>query len=54
VRSSGIVASSDPFRRQNSALVGRRHVLTTSFKGFYGHGIVDALAAVTRDDEDEQ
>jgi subtilisin family serine protease len=27
---------------------------TTSFNGFYGNGIVDALAAVTRDDEDEQ
>jgi len=26
----------------------------TSFNGFYGNGIVDALAAVTRDDEDEQ
>ncbi len=27
---------------------------TTAFNGFYGNGIVDALAAVTRDDEDEQ
>ena len=27
---------------------------TTAFNGFYGNGIVDGLAAVTRDDEDEQ
>ncbi len=27
---------------------------TTAFNGFYGNGIVDALTAVTRDDEDEQ
>ena len=27
---------------------------TTAFNGFYGNGIVNALAAVTRDDEDEQ
>jgi subtilisin family serine protease len=26
---------------------------TTAFNGFYGNGIVDALAAVTRDDEDD-
>ena len=27
---------------------------TTAFNGFYGNGIVDALAAVTRDDQDDQ